>query len=105
LRELDPPGAVSLCDALQRSIIDEDLWVYYADAPLVPFLRSAELQKSNCAVPLLTDRLARCKRGQEIWSEAARRLVSLTTSPPSASGQQAVFDLLARIGGDNFAEL
>jgi hypothetical protein len=45
LRELDPPAAQSLCFALQHAIDDDDLWVYYASAPLIPFLRSAELRR------------------------------------------------------------
>jgi len=105
LRELDPPAAQSLCSALQRSIGNDDLWVYYAKAPLIPYLRSAELRQRDCAVPLPTDRLAHSAAGQEVWSEVARRLVATMVSPPSPSDRQAMFDLLARIGNNDFAEL
>jgi hypothetical protein len=105
LRELDPPAAKNLCVALQRSVNDDDLWVYYAKAPLIPFLRSAELRQRDCAVPLPTDRLAHCAAGQEVWSEVARRLVATMVSPPSTTDRQAMFDLLVRIGSDDFAEL
>jgi hypothetical protein len=30
LRELDPPAAQNLCNALKRSFWDEDIWSYYA---------------------------------------------------------------------------
>ena len=48
LRELDPPAARNLCKALQRAAGDDDVWVYYAKAPLVPYLRSAELRQLGC---------------------------------------------------------
>jgi len=105
MRELDPATASRLCRALERHIGDKDLWVYYADAPLVPFLRGAELRQQGCAIPLLTDRLARPAAGQEIWSEVARRLERMMTSSPSPNDKRAIGDLLARLGRDDFAEL
>jgi hypothetical protein len=105
LRQLDPPAAQSLCAALQRSFSDEDTWVYYAKAPLVPYLRSAELGQLGCAVPLPADRLALLTGDQETWSEAARRLVETVTSPQDATARQAIRDLLARIGSDDFAQV
>jgi hypothetical protein len=75
LREFDPPAAQKLCDALLRYVDDEDLWVFYAHAPLVPYLRSAELRQLGCAVPLPEERLAFPVAGQEVWSEVMRRFV------------------------------
>ncbi len=105
LRDLDPPAAPIFCEALKQAIGDEALWVYYANAPLIPYLRSAELRQKDCAVPLLTERLARNQSGQELWSEAARRLVSSMTAPPSASERPAIIDLLTRLGRDDFGEI
>jgi hypothetical protein len=105
LREFDPPAAFHLCNALQRSFGDENTWVYYKKTALVPYLRSAELRRFGCAIPLPTDRLALPVAGQEIWSEAVRLLVEITTSPPDASVRKAIDNLLARIGSDDFAEL
>jgi hypothetical protein len=105
LRELDPPAAQGLCNALQRSSADGDLWIYYAKAPLVPYLRSVELRRLGCEVQQPTERLALSAAGQEIWSEAARRLVNGTPSSPDANQRQAVANLLARIGSDDFAQL
>ena len=85
LRELDPPAAQNLCNALQRSFADGDLWTYYAKAPLVPYLRSAELRQLGCAIPPPAERLALPAAGQEIWSEAMRRLVNDMESPPDAN--------------------
>jgi hypothetical protein len=105
LRELDPPAAQNLCAALQRAFWDEAIWVYYAKSPLVPYLRSAELRQLDCALPLPEERLARAASGQEIWSDAARRLVESMASPPDMNAQQEIRDLLAHIGREDFARL
>ena len=105
LRELDPPAAQNLCNALRRSFGDEDSWVYYAKAPLVPYLRGAELRQLGCAIPLPTERLALPAAGQEVWSEAGRLLVGTTAPPRDANARQAIRDLLGRLGNDDFAQL
>jgi hypothetical protein len=105
LRELDPPAARNLCNALRRSSGDEDIWVYYAEAPLVPYLRSAELRRLGCAIPLPTERLSSAAAGQESWSEAVRLLVETTASPRDADVRQAIRGLLVRIGGEDFAQV
>ena len=105
LREFDPPAAQSLCNALQRSSGDEDIWVYYAKAPLLPYLRSTELRLLGCAIPLPTERLALPAAGQEIWSDAVRRLAETMESPQDANARQAIRNLLVRIGSDDFAQL
>jgi len=105
LRELDPPAAANLCNALQRSFGDENLWVYYKKAPLAPYLRSAELRRLGCAIPLPTERLEHPAAGQEIWSEAARLLTETIPSPGDSKGRKAIGDLLVRIGSDDFAQI
>jgi hypothetical protein len=105
LRELEPPAAQNLCSALQRSFWDENIWIYYARSSLVPYLRSAELQQLGCAIPLPAERLALPAAGQEIWSEAVRRLVETMASPQDANVRQAIRNLLVRIGSDDFAQL
>jgi hypothetical protein len=104
LRERDRPAARSLCQALQRSFWNEDIWVYYAKAPLVPYFRSAELRQLGCTIPLPTERLAVSAEGQEVWSEVARRLVEIKASPHDAKVRQAIRDLLVRIGAEDFAQ-
>src|ERR1700694_4406271 len=81
LREFDPPAAQNLCDALRRFSGDADLWVYYAKAPVVPYLRSAELRQFGCVIPLPAERLALPAAGQEIWSEAVHRFAETMESP------------------------
>jgi len=103
LREFDKPAAQNLCTALQRSYGDEGIWIYYAKAPLVPYLRSAELRQLGCAIPLPPEQLRGSAPGQEIWSEAVRLLVESTASPQDANVRLAIRDLLARLGSDDFA--
>ncbi len=105
LREFDPPAARNLCTALQRSFSDDDLWVYYSKAPLVPYLRSAGLRPLGCALPLPAERLALHTEGQQIWTEAIRLLVENRASPFDAHAREAIRNLLARIGSDDFALL
>lgn len=105
LRAFDPPAARVLCQAIQRWSPNDDVWVYYAKAVLVPYLRSAELERLGCPVQLPTARLARPVPGQEWWSEAARLLVQTGASRPAATARQAIRDLLARLGDNNFALL
>ncbi|HEY1014158.1 MAG TPA: hypothetical protein VGE07_15710, partial [Herpetosiphonaceae bacterium] len=103
LREFDPPAAQNLCAALGRSFEDERIWVYYANTPLVPYLRSAELRRLGCPIPLPAERLARPVAGQELWSEAVRWLAE--PGEPDEAARQAMRQLLLRIGSDDFAAL
>jgi len=105
LREFDLPAAQNLCDALQRSFWDEDIWVYYSKAPLMPYLRSAELRRLGCTIPLPTERLALPAAGQEIWSEAVRRLADTIASSPDENTRQEIRNLLVQIGSDDFSQL
>lgn len=105
LRELDKPAAQNLCTALQRAYGAGDIWIYYAKAPLVPYLRSAELRQLGCAIPLPAERLALPAAGQDLWSEAGRLLVQAMASPQDANVRQAIRNLLARLGNDDFAQL
>lgn len=105
LRELDPPAAQNLCDALQHSFWDGDIWVYYSKAPLLPYLRSAELRQLGCSIQLPTEQLALPAAGQEIWSKAVRLLVDTMTSSPNEEMRQDIRTLLVQIGSNDFAQL
>jgi hypothetical protein len=105
LREFDRPAARVLCKAIQRWSGNDDVWVYYANTALVPYLRSAELEQLGCPIPLPTARLARPVPGQEWWSEAARLLVQTGPSGRGANARQAIRDLLTSLGDNDFALL
>ena len=105
LREFDPPAAKALCGALQRSFGDGDVWVYYSRSALIPYLRAAELNQLGCKLALPSERLALPAPGQEIWSEAVRRLVDAAMSPPNVEAQQAARSMLTQLAADDFAML
>ncbi|TLD70434.1 hypothetical protein FEM03_11945 [Phragmitibacter flavus] len=105
LRELDPPAAKKLGEAMQRSFHNEDVWVYYAKTPLIPYLRSVELRQLGCPLPVPTERLVLPVEGQEVWCEAGRRVVEMATGPRDEIKRQAVRHLLGRIGHNNFAQI
>jgi hypothetical protein len=105
LRKLDPPAARNLCEAIRRAAGDDDVQVYYAKTPLVPYLRSAELARLGCRSPLPRARLARPAPGQEPWADLVRRLVATSASRPDAKARRAIDDLLMRLGRNEFALL
>lgn len=102
LRQLDPPAARNLCDAMQNAHGSESVWPYYAKAPLVPYLRTFEVQELGCSLPQHSLPFV---KGQELWNETARQLVELKSKSQDANIRQAVFDLLGRLGNDDFAQL
>jgi hypothetical protein len=104
-RKFDPPAAQTLCKAIVRSAGNENVWVYYAQTALVPYLRSAELEQLGCPVPLPTARLARSVPGQEYWSEVAELFAQTGASPPDARTRQTIDAVLTQLGDDDFAVL
>jgi len=105
LRALDPPAARRLCRAIQRAAGDAGTLPYYAEAPLVPYLRSAELGQLDCRLPLPTAALKRAAAGQEFWSALVQRLVATLAAPPDAKARRAIDALLSQLGSDDFALL
>lgn len=105
LRERDASAAQNLCNALQRSFLDDAIWVYYSKTAIVPYLRSAQLSQLGCPLPLPEARLALSAEGQEPWSEAARLLVRTAGSPSDKKTQQAIHNLLVQIASNDFAQL
>jgi hypothetical protein len=105
LRELDRPAARRLCTAMQRVASDDQALTYYAKAPLVPYLRTAQLRQNGCRLPLPTAQLTRHAAGQAPWAELVQRLVASLTSRPDANERRAIDDLLGRLGKDDFTAL
>ena len=104
LRDLDPQAGRRLCAAMQRAYTDDDVWVYYAQAPLVPYLRAAELSTLGCPLPLSTSLLtARQTPGQEVWSELAVRLVATGQPAVPEADKTGARRLLERLSVDDFA--
>lgn len=105
LHEFDRPAAGALCTAMQRSVGHSAVWVYYAVAPLVPYLRAAELQQLGCPLPLPSARLSHPTPGQEWWSGVAGLLVQAGAPHPTAQSRRATRDLLTQLAAGDFALL
>jgi hypothetical protein len=105
LAETDRAAAQSLCKALAGRVSDESLWVYYARAPIVPLLRTADLQRIGCAVTIPGPRLAGVAE-QARWIEGARRLVEaqLSRGARPDDGPDTLAQL-GELGRADFAEL
>lgn len=105
LREFNSPAAQNLCSAIQRSIGQENTWIYYSKTALLTYLRAAELSQLGCEIPLPIERLALPAAGQEIWSELARLLVQTQSVPPTTENLQNLRILLTFLGSDDFSNL
>jgi hypothetical protein len=103
LNNLAPPLALELISALERFSDDGDLWIYYSKAPLLPYLRMAQLRQLGYKIQLPSERLALPALGQEIWSDAAFWLVERQLHPDQIEGSIAIDSLLERLGRDKFA--
>ena len=105
LDQLAPGAARDLSKALERARGSGDLWIYYSQAPLLPYLRIAELRQRGYDISVPVERLALPAPGQDIWSEAAFRLVQQELRSQSAKGTDVIASLLARLGRDDFARI
>jgi len=102
LAKADPTAAQELCRALERTIDADKIWVYYRDAPIVPILRLADLQRARCPLELPPSRLQSASAEQGVWVTAALMLRDLTSTSRLASASPDVLNLLRRLSRDNF---
>jgi hypothetical protein len=102
LRALEPTAARDLCGALRRSAGDQGDWVYYERAPIVPYLRGAQLRQLGCRLALPRGRLARVGPGQRLWSDVVTRVVATSVAKPNPTARRAIDDLLTRLSAHDF---
>lgn len=105
LAEVDLIAAQSLHAALKAVMTEDQHWVYYHQAPLIPIWRAAELKKRGYAVEVPTSRMRTDVPGQEIWVQACHLLSQYTaTGAPSPLGVEtrALLEALAK---DDFATI
>jgi hypothetical protein len=102
LATADPPAAHELCQALERTITADRIWVYYRDAPVVPILRQSDLQRAGCMLELPPSRLKPTPPEQAVWVTAAQMLRGLTSGGEPAPASGAVIELLRRLSRDDF---
>ncbi len=94
-----------LCEALRRHIDDDRLWVYYRLSPLVPILRTPDLEQAGCHLELPAARMRTTIPGQEPWVALVRLLsrASREGVPPSDAAEAAT--LLRQLAREDFALL
>jgi hypothetical protein len=105
LAQADPPAARALCEALQKRAADEDIWVYYTNAPAILILRLTDLQKAGCPLQLPQTRLQTTVPSQEVWIEAIQHLQRIEGTDGSASALSETADLLRKLADDEFSLL
>ncbi|MFD1981325.1 hypothetical protein ACFSOZ_01205 [Mesorhizobium newzealandense] len=103
LEQVDKPAARLLCGALAKKAGDDDIWVYYAGAPLMITLRLADLEKAGCSPQFPQARLRTEIPGQEIWLRAADQLRQVESQAGSYAAYQRTTELLTDIAADDFS--
>ena len=99
----DPPGAGAVCRALGQRTANDDVWVYYRIAPILPILRQADLYNLGCNVDLPPSLSDHAGEGQKAWIAVAKflqRFMRHGGSPPVQVEVERLLDTLSR---DNFA--
>jgi hypothetical protein len=105
LSQVNPPAARLLCQALQGSIRDERVWVYYRRAPLLPILRQADMRQAGCPLQLPPERLRTAPPEQDVWIAAGgqlERTLGVGGAPPTRA---ETHDLLAKLADNDFSAL
>ncbi|MER9169632.1 hypothetical protein NKI12_20065 [Mesorhizobium australicum] len=103
LEQVDKPAARSLCEALSKEAGDDNIWVYYAGAPLMVTLRLADLERAGCLPQFPQARLRTEIAGQEIWLRAAEQLRQVESHAGSYLTYQRTTELLDEIAADDFS--
>jgi len=101
LAKTRPAEGRALCAALQRSIADDRIWVYYKIAPLVPIIRQADLRKAGCPLQLPPSHLVSTVPGQDVWLKAGTILTRFSRARPPAGPEVA--SLLRELARNDFA--
>jgi hypothetical protein len=101
----DPPAARALCRALGKQITNDESWVYYRMAPVIPTLRQADLYNAGCTVELPSTLLNRAAAGQQEWIAVARLLQPFIHSGATPPRRTEVESLLKTLSRDDFALL
>jgi hypothetical protein len=103
LAEVDPPAAKSLHRALQSTIGEERLWVWYRQAPLLLIWREAELNRLGYPVSVPPDRLKLAVPEQAIWVAGCRHLARYVAKTEPRPDPAQIQVLLESLGKNNFA--
>lgn len=99
----NPPAARSLCQAMTRHADSDDVWTYYAAAPLMLSLRLPDMHRSGCALTLPAARLRTNAPGQDLWMRVAGLLGRLDGGAAGPAILEEAALLLHEIAAQDFA--
>ncbi|PWV98725.1 hypothetical protein DFR52_10414 [Hoeflea marina] len=105
LDQVDQPAAHALCRALSAKAGDDDIWVYYAGAPVMVILRLADLEKAGCLPQFPQARLRTDVAGQYIWVRVAGEIRRIEAGEVSHEAYRQTARLLEDIAEDDFSLL
>ncbi len=100
-----PANARELCGALQRTIEQDRIWVYYEAAPLVPLLREPDLARAGCPLRVPERRLRGLPEGQDAYIKLARVHRALALRDGPMPPRDEVMELLAGLADSAFARV
>lgn len=101
----DALAAQALCEAMVRKADDDDVWVYYAKAPLLLALRRVDVRKAGCKLKIPPSRLHSTVPGQDIWTRAVELLRQTENGDATAQSRLETAELLGKIAGNDFSLL
>jgi hypothetical protein len=105
LAQAKPPESRALCAALQKTITEDRIWVYYEVAPLIPILRQADVAKAGCPLVIPPGRLKPTVPGQDTWIAAGTALSRLVVKNGGRPAASEIMALLRQLAQDDFAEI
>src|ERR1700692_146924 len=103
LARYDPSSARALCQALIAKAKDSSLWVYYAQATLIPFLRSGAVRRAGCPTVISGELIHPVDDAQAMWVKAIS-LLEVDLSPGTKARDEAM-SLLGTLAQRRFAAI
>ncbi len=98
-----PPAGRALCDSLRKHIDDDRIWVYYRLAPLVPILRTRDLEQAGCPLELPASRMRTTVAGQQLWVSVVRMLSRGSRPGVRRSDGAEITTVLRQLANQDFA--
>ena len=98
-----PPAARALCEAVRTQIDETAAWMYYRLTPLVPMLRTTDLERAECSLNLPEARMRTTVPGQEVWVSVAQLLSRLSRRDGPQPDPDTIEALLHEVAQDQFA--